>query len=115
MVKTCTWLTGLFALAASGRLAVRRAVRNASLAPAAFKLCINSSAGTKSIPDWSIAFAPDSPPSPLRTRLCTCSCVKAFCCAQAPKAQANPTTSKRKVSVLKDLMATSHGCSRPII
>ena len=91
-------------------MAARTALRNASLAPAALRPCTKSSAGAKSIPRCSIAFAPVSSPSPSRTKACTWSCVKGFCCAQAGRAKTNVIASVRKVSVLRNLNATSRGC-----
>jgi hypothetical protein len=51
-----------------------------------------------------------SSPSPLRTRLCTWSCVKGFCCAKTGRAKTSPVASMRRVSVLRNLIATSQGC-----
>src|SRR5208337_4736823 len=65
--------------------------------------------GEKSIPRCSISFAPDSSPSPSRTRPCTWSRVKGFCCAQAGRAKTSPIASMRRVSVFRNLIATSQG------
>jgi len=69
-----TFLAGLNA----GPTAARRALINASLAPAALRVWINSSVGAKSILRCSMSFAPDSSPNPSRTILLTCSRVKGF-------------------------------------
>ena len=79
--KTCTWLIGFLALAGSGGLVARRALRNASLAPADLRVWIRSSDGVKSIPRCSISFDPESSPNPASTILLIWSWLKGFCCA----------------------------------
>src|SRR5208337_1142292 len=44
-----------------------------------------------------------------RTRPCTWSRVKGFCCAQADRAKTSPIASMRRVSVFRNSIATSQG------
>src|SRR5271157_5262568 len=116
--KTCTWLSGFFALAGSGGLAPDSAP-NPSRTMLTTCSWVKGFAGIMPgvvAPPWRAAFRSGGFTPPWRGKLAATSAradlkvgATIFCCAQAGRAKANAIARVRKVSVLRNLMATSRG------